>query len=42
VTSVRHQELLVSAMVLGAAIVTSDNCHHIGNMRPRSPVFQYG
>src|SRR5258707_15302567 len=29
-------------MVLGAAIVTSDNCRHFGNMRPRSPVFQYG
>jgi hypothetical protein len=38
VTGLRHQELLVSAMVLGAAIVTSDNGRHFGNMRSRSPV----
>src|SRR5215211_7603882 len=42
VTGLRHQELLVSAMVLGAAIVTSDNGRHFGNMRSRSPRFQYG
>jgi hypothetical protein len=33
VTSVRHQEFLGSAMVLSAAIVTSDNCRHSENMR---------
>jgi hypothetical protein len=38
----RHQELLCSASVLGAAIVALDNCRHPLNMRPESVLFQPG
>jgi hypothetical protein len=41
-TGVRRQEFLGSAVVLSAAIVTPENCRHSENMRPRSPVIQYG
>jgi hypothetical protein len=39
VTRMRHQELCISAFVLGAAIA-SDNCRHSRNMRPETPIFQ--
>jgi hypothetical protein len=40
VTGVWHQELFFSASVLGAAIGTSDNRRHSGNMRSKPYFFQ--
>jgi hypothetical protein len=40
VTGVWHQELFFSASVLGAAIGTSDNRRHAGNMRSNPYFFQ--